>query len=348
MLCLELARLGAGFVAPNPMVGSVLVHTNRVIGEGYHQRYGQAHAEVNCISDAAIRFAAVNNSMENFEELLHSSTLYVSLEPCAHFGKTPPCADLVISKKIPRVVIGCRDPFKEVDGKGIEKLLAAGIVVEPGVLEQACQHLNKRFFTFHAKKRPYIILKWAQSADGKIAGKSNSRVFITNEITNRLVHKWRSEEAAIMVGTNTALADDPSLTNRLWSGNNPVRVVLDIDLRLPVSLVLFDKSVRTIVFNRLKHEDIENLVYFRINCQEPIAQQVCNALYLLNIQSVLIEGGARLIQSFINENLWDEARLITNECLIIGEGIPAPELGNGICKHSDKIFTDTISFFNQV
>ena len=242
--CIELARLGAGFVAPNPMVGSVLVFEDRIIGEGYHQLYGKAHAEVNCISDAAIKHATSASNGESFDAILQKSAIYVSLEPCAHFGKTPPCADLIISKKIPGVVIGCRDPFKEVDGKGIEKLLAAGVKVRLGIMEEKCRELNKRFFTFHTLKRPYIILKWAQSVDMKIAG-DNSRVLITNEITNRVVHKWRSEEASILVGTNTAMTDDPSLTNRLWSGNDPIRLVVDMNLRLPDSLKLFDGSVKT-------------------------------------------------------------------------------------------------------
>ncbi len=234
--CLELARLGAGYVAPNPMVGAVLLHEGRIIGEGWHKEYGKAHAEVNCIN-------AVKESERQF---ISQSTLYVSLEPCAHHGKTPPCTDLIIRHKIPRVVIGCRDSFKEVDGKGIEKLKAAGIEVETAVLEQECRELNKRFFTFHTKQRPYIILKWAQTSDGFIAPlippkvgisePQTQRLFISNEYSNILVHQWRSEEAAIMVGTNTALLDNPELTTRLWPGPSPVRLVIDLNLRLPDSL----------------------------------------------------------------------------------------------------------------
>ncbi len=343
--CIQLAKLGAGFVAPNPMVGSVLVYKDRIVGEGYHQQYGKAHAEVNCISDAAINYTAgVLDNEESFEAILQMSTIYVSLEPCAHFGKTPPCADLIISKNIPRVVIGCRDPFKEVDGKGMEKLLAAGITVQSSVMEKACKELNKRFFTFHTRKRPYIILKWAQSADLQIAA-ADSGVFITNEITNRLVHKWRSEEASILVGTNTAMVDDPSLTNRLWSGNNPVRLVIDRNLRLHGSLKLFDGAVNTVVFNLQKHGETGNLMYYKIQHQLPLARQVCDALYQLNIQSVLVEGGGRLIQSFIEESLWDEVRVITNEDLFIGKGIAAPGLNAANLTGSTKILSDTIRYF---
>ena len=341
--CIALAKLGAGSVAPNPMVGAVLVFEGRIIGEGYHQRYGEAHAEVNCISDAAIKYTA-DNANSSFDVILQKSILYVSLEPCAHFGKTPPCADLIISKKIPEVVIGCRDPFKEVDGKGIEKLLAAGITVRVGVREESCKALNKRFFTFHTRKRPYVILKWAHSVDLKIARK-DSRLFITNEITNRVVHKWRSEEASILVGTNTAMVDDPSLTNRLWSGSNPVRLVLDMNLRLPASLKLLDGSLNTIVFNGHKQDESGNFMHYKIHTHLPLARQIVDALYLLNIQSVLVEGGSKLIQSFINEDLWDEARIITNEDLIIGEGIAAPALNAASYVSSEKISSDTIRYY---
>ena len=218
--CLELAEKAAGHVAPNPMVGAVLVHEGIIIGEGYHQIYGGPHAEVNCI-------ASVPSSLQH---LIQDSVIYVSLEPCAHHGKTPPCADLIIRHNIRHVVIGCRDPFVEVDGKGIEKLHAAGIKTETGILEKECRELNKRFFTFHTKHRPFIILKWAQTGDGKI-GTENNRLHITGSVTNRLVHKWRSEESAILVGANTALADNPQLTTRLWSGNSPTRLIIDPELR---------------------------------------------------------------------------------------------------------------------
>ena len=336
--CIELARLGAGSVAPNPMVGAVLVHNNRIIGEGYHMQYGQAHAEVNCINSVA----------EADKELISLSTIYVSLEPCAHFGKTPPCADLIIAKKIPTVVIGCRDPFKEVDGKGMEKLLAAGVKVIQPVLEKECKELNSRFFTFHTQHRPYIILKWAQTANGFIGNQDHSRLLISNELTNRLVHKWRSEEAAILVGTNTALFDDPSLTTRLWKGNNPVRLVIDMDLRLPSSLQLFDGTQRTIVFNSLQHKEQNNLLYYQVTKDVSIVHQVCNALYQLNIQSVLIEGGTRLLQSFINENMFDEIRIITNTSLQTSNGIPAPVAANLQLKEKLQLQSDTISLYKPL
>ncbi|MBI3882924.1 MAG: bifunctional diaminohydroxyphosphoribosylaminopyrimidine deaminase/5-amino-6-(5-phosphoribosylamino)uracil reductase RibD [Sphingobacteriales bacterium] len=252
--CLELAKLGAGSVAPNPMVGAVLVYEDRIIGEGYHQQYGQAHAEVNCI----------NSVKKEDKELISKSTIYVSLEPCAHYGKTPPCVNLIIEKQIPHVVVACRDSYKEVNGKGIEILKATGVNVVLGILEKEAIELNKRFFTFHREQRPYIILKWAQSGNAKIGNADFSRVLISNEQTNKHVHKWRSEEAAILVGTNTALYDNPSLTTRLWQGNNPVRLVIDTDLKLPTSLQLFNGEVKTIVFNKVKQE-AGILFYYRKN-----------------------------------------------------------------------------------
>lgn len=332
--CLQLALNGAGHVAPNPMVGAVLVHDRRIIGEGFHREYGKAHAEVNCI----------NSVKEEDRKLIASSTLYVSLEPCSHFGKTPPCSDLIIENKIPEVVIGCRDPFKQVNGKGIEKLQAAGIKVIVGVLEKEARDLNKRFIGFHQQHRPYIILKWAQTADGKIAHEDFSRILISNEFTNRLVHKWRSEEAAILVGTNTAKHDDPALTNRLWTGGNPTRLVLDMDLQLSHNLQLFDHKVPTIVFNTVKHEEQQNLLFYQVTHDVSIVQQVVNALYRLRILSVLIEGGARLLQSFIDEGVWDEIRMIRAE-KPAGNGIPAPMIANADRRSKESIHTDTIEYF---
>ena len=333
--CLQLAKLGAGNVAPNPLVGAVLVYENEIIGEGYHQQYGQAHAEVNCI----------NNVSEANQSLIEKSTLYVSLEPCAHYGKTPPCADLIIKNKIPNVVLACRDSYEEVDGKGIQKLQQAGVNVIAGVLEKEALELNKRFFTFHTKQRPYIILKWAESRDAKIANKDLSAVKISNDITNRLVHKWRSEEAAILVGTNTALYDNPSLTTRLWKGNNPVRLVIDLQLKLPISLHLFDEAVKTIVFNQVKDEEENGVTFYKLPSGEDIIPGLLNALYQLKIQSVLVEGGARLLQSFINQHYWDEARVITNEQLTIESGINAPELKNSSLESINKTTGDQVAFY---
>jgi len=335
--CIELAKLGAGYVAPNPMVGAVLVHEDEIIGEGRHQQYGGPHAEVNCI----------NSVKQEDRHLISSSTLYVSLEPCSHFGKTPPCSDLIIKHKIKKVVIGCRDPFKEVDGKGIEKLRAAGIEVRVGILEKDCKELNKRFMLFNTKHRPYIVLKWAETVDGKIANDSSERLFISNELTNRLVHKWRSEEASILVGTNTALSDDPELTARNWQGPSPVRLVVDMDLRLPQSLKLFDQKQPTIVFNKIKHEEQDQLIYYQVTEDVNLIHQIVNALYQLKIQSVLVEGGAKLLQSFIDADYWDEARVITNEKLIINSGLNAPVLINAMKISEQHILSDSIGVYKH-
>lgn len=326
--CLELAARGAGYVAPNPMVGAVLVHQGRIIGEGWHHKYGEAHAEVNCINDA------IANGLE---ALIPDSVLYVSLEPCVHFGKTPPCADLIIKLQIPRVVIGCRDPFKEVDGRGIEKLKAAGIETITGILEEQCREINKRFFVFHTQHRPYVILKWAQTSDG-IIGYRDSRLLISNEYSNKLVHRWRSEEASILVGTKTALADNPALTNRLWPGPSPVRLVIDTDLKLPGDLRIFSEPGPVVIFNSIKHSyngDGLNLmkekggsVHYKIDREKDLIPQLLDALYTLNLQSIIIEGGARLLQSFIDANAWDEARVIVSASNVEDQrnSIPAPRL----------------------
>jgi diaminohydroxyphosphoribosylaminopyrimidine deaminase / 5-amino-6-(5-phosphoribosylamino)uracil reductase len=336
--CIELAKQGSGYVAPNPMVGAVLVHGQRIIGEGFHQQYGHAHAEVNCL----------NSVKKEDEHLIDQSALYVSLEPCAHFGKTPPCADMIIEKKIPRVVIGCRDPFKEVDGKGIEKLLAAGIEVQQAVLEKECIDLNKRFFTFYTKHRPYIILKWAQSNNAKIGRADGRRVFISNEFANRTVHKWRSEESSILVGTNTALSDNPELNVRLWNGQNPVRLLVDMELRLPLSLNIFNGKAHTIIFNTIRHKEENNLLYYQVTSDVSIVHQIIHALHQLKIQSVLVEGGARLLQSFIDVGMWDEARVINNEELTIDNGLSAPELSNAELHFSEKIFSDFIHYYKNL
>jgi diaminohydroxyphosphoribosylaminopyrimidine deaminase/5-amino-6-(5-phosphoribosylamino)uracil reductase len=356
--CLQLAALAAGYVAPNPMVGSVLVYEDRIIGEGYHQQYGAAHAEVNCI----------NNVAAEDKHLVPASTIYVSLEPCAHFGKTPPCADLIISQGIKKVVVGCRDPFEEVNGKGIEKLQQAAVEVIVGVLEDECIDLNKRFFCFHTKRRPYIILKWAQSDDGFIAAGSDAveesdttmlnrestvganihkRTFISNAYTNRLVHKWRSEEASILVGTNTALLDNPSLTTRWWTGKNPVRVVVDKKLVLPAGLQLFDRDVATIVFNEEKDEEHTSLLYKKMQTDKNDLVQMMQSLYELKINSVLVEGGASLLQSFISQGLWDEARVISNHSLQLKQGLKAPVLQNAFKVKETHCADDKISLWKH-
>jgi diaminohydroxyphosphoribosylaminopyrimidine deaminase/5-amino-6-(5-phosphoribosylamino)uracil reductase len=336
--CIQLAQLGEGVVAPNPMVGSVLVYDNQIIGEGSHQQYGQPHAEVNCI----------NSVREEDRHLIDQSTLYVSLEPCAHFGKTPPCADLIIKHKIPKVIVGCSDPFKEVDGKGIEKLKGSGIDVTVGILEKECQDLNKRFFTFNTKYRPYIVLKWAESANHFIGSNTNERLLISNETTDRLVHKWRSEEAAILVGTNTALLDNPSLSNRLWTGKQPIRLVIDKELKHPLYLNLFDKKQSTIVFNYSKQQEEENLIHYQLDRGDDVLQQIMAACYKLNIQSILVEGGSNTLQSFIDKHLWDEARIITNTKLTIVNGTPSPTLHNATIKETTMIGEDEITVMNYV
>ena len=333
--CIELAQLGRGMVAPNPMVGAVLVYDDRIIGEGYHEEYGQAHAEVNCM-----------NSVSAQDKLfISSSTLYVSLEPCSHFGKTPPCSDLIIQNGIRKVVIGCADPFPQVNGKGIEKLENAGVKVVKYILEKECKELNKRFFCFHTRQRPYIILKWAQTANGRIGSDLRERLLISNPNTNRLVHKWRSEEATILIGTNTALLDDPSLTNRLWRGNSPVRMILDLPLRLPQSLKIYNRQQPTVIFNLIKKEKEDNLTYYRITDQEDIIEQILTACYSLHLQSILVEGGAKLLQSFINAGKWDEARIITNEALVINRGLKAPLLKHHQLVSTEKISSDTIHYY---
>jgi len=292
-----------GTTAPNPMVGAVIVLDNKIIGEGYTSPYGGPHAEVHAI-----------NSVKD-KSLLKSATLYVTLEPCSHFGKTPPCSDLIVKHQIPNVVIGCIDDNPEVAGKGIKKLKAAGCNVIVGVLERECKAHHKRFFTFHNKKRPYIILKWAQSQDGFIAPLTKDEqkpVWITNPYSRQLVHKWRAEEQAILVGTNTVIADNPSLTTRDYKGKSPIRIVIDRTKRLPKSASVFDNASETIIIS----ED-------NINYNSAIAAQICDILHQKNINSVIIEGGSQTLQTFIDEGLWDEARLFTGT-LSFKEGVKAP------------------------
>ncbi len=333
--CLELASRGAGKVAPNPMVGAVLLYDDRIIGEGYHESYGQAHAEVNCIQ-----------SVHPLDQaLIEKSTLYVSLEPCAHHGKTPPCTELIIRYKIPRVVIACNDPYQEVNGKGIELLKTAGVEVTVGVLESAAKILNQRFICCQEKKRPYIILKWAQSADGKIAANGNHRTYISNEYTNILVHRWRSEEAAILVGAGTAIMDNPALTVRAWKGNNPLRLLIDRNLKTPASAQLLDQSVPTIVFNSIKESTITNLRYCLIKQTDDFIPAMLEILMKEKIQSILVEGGAEILNAFIQKGLWEEARIITNTALQIGQGLAAPILKDAFLKEAFQLHTDHIQFY---
>ncbi len=319
--CLDLAQLGMGHVSPNPMVGAVIVHNDRVIGEGYHRKYGEAHAEVNAVNQVLEKF-------DNDEELLKHSTLYVSLEPCAHYGKTPPCADLIIKHHIPKVVVGCRDPFEQVNGKGIEKLKQAGVEVILGVLENECRWLNRRFFTRVQKHRPYIILKWAQTEDGFFAPDDGSQHWITGDESRRLVHQWRAEEDAILVGKNTAMIDNPQLNVRYTEGKSPKRIVIDRKLELRKDLHLFDQSVETLIFNEVKTDiDGKNKYIALEDFDRYVPQYIVFQLYLQDIQSVIIEGGAYTLNAFIEAGLWDEARIFTG-AENLKQGIRAP-LVNG-------------------
>ena len=315
--CIELARNGIGGAAPNPMVGAVIVADGRIIGEGYHAHCGEAHAEVN----------AVNAVNPEDRHLLKQATIYVSLEPCAHYGKTPPCADLIIREQIPRIVVGCQDSFDKVDGKGIRKLREAGREVIVGVLEEKCRALNKRFFTMQEKHRPFITLKWAQSADGFIDRKRSDGepVKLSSPRSLISVHKLRAEHMAIMVGRRTALLDNPTLNVRHWTGKNPVRVVLDRMLSLPSNLNLFDGSIRTLVFTEKEKATRPNVEYCPIDFSQNVLPQVLEKLYQEQLQSLLVEGGSRLLQSFIDANLWDEIHI--EQCPVqLGDGVHAPSV----------------------
>ena len=316
MRCIQLAQNGKLGAAPNPMVGAVVVCDGRIIGEGYHAKCGEAHAEVNAI-----------NSVKD-ESLLRRSTLYVSLEPCAHYGKTPPCAKLIVSKGIPKVVIGCQDPFSKVAGKGIEILKQAGCEVVVGVLEKACQDLNKAFFTVQLKHRPFITLKWAQSADGFMDVERNDGepVKLSSPLTLLIAHKRRAEHQAIIVGTQTARLDNPSLNVRDWCGPQPLRIVIDKDLTLPRHLHLFDGSQPTLVVTE-KNETIAGAMTLQVDFNQSILPRLMEELQRRNIQSLLVEGGSKLLQSFIDEGLWDEAYV--EHCpQVLGHGILSPSLIN--------------------
>jgi diaminohydroxyphosphoribosylaminopyrimidine deaminase/5-amino-6-(5-phosphoribosylamino)uracil reductase len=318
------------------MVGAVLVYGHTVIGEGWHQKYGQAHAEVNCLNSV---------KAEN-KHLIAQATLYVSLEPCSHYGKTPPCSDLIIQQKIKKVVVGCIDAFAKVNGSGIEKLRNAGVEVILGDWQEECKKFNKRFFTFHQQQRPYIILKWAQTANKKIAYENQlntkERLFISNDVTNRLVHKWRSEESAIMIGKNTALLDNPSLSCRNWTGNNPIRIVVDRSLEIPQHYKVYNKEATTIILNQNKNELRDNIQFCKVPFGKNALKELLTLCYNLNIQSVLIEGGAKLLQSFIRENIWDECRIITHQDLWIENGLAAPTIENAFIKESFNLSNNRI------
>jgi diaminohydroxyphosphoribosylaminopyrimidine deaminase/5-amino-6-(5-phosphoribosylamino)uracil reductase len=318
--CLELAERGAALVSPNPMVGCVIVKDHKIIGEGYHEKIGHAHAEVNAVQDVIRQYGTAAASM------LKDSTVYVSLEPCAHFGKTPPCADLLIKHEVGKVVIGNKDPFPDVDGKGITKLRNAGIEVLQGILDEECRHLNRRFFTRIEKQRPFIILKWAQTANGFFAPMKPSQEWISTPLAKKIVHKWRTEEDAILVGKKTVIADNPKLTTREWEGKNPIRLVIDKKLEIPLEQHIFNDDARTIIFNELKTQVNGNIHYVQMEDMHfYLPQKIAFQLYLMDIQSVIIEGGANILNQFISSRLWDEARVF-NSAKNWETGVHAPQI----------------------
>ena len=333
--CIDIAKRGIRAVAPNPMVGCVLVVEDKIIGEGYHERYGEAHAEVNAI-----------NNVSN-QNLLKNATLYVSLEPCSHTGKTPPCCDLLIQKGIKKVIVGTKDPNPLVGGKGIEKLKNSGIEVSEGILKDQCLELNKRFFTFHEKQRPYVTLKWAQTLDGfldQIRKDGEQKInWISEPETKTLVHKWRSEEQSILVGRNTITNDNPSLTVRDYGGMNPIRLVIDSQLQISGNLNIYSKDAPTIVFNRVKDKKENNVEWIKI--KETSTSNILEELYRRGIQSVFVEGGSRTLQYFIIDNLWDEARVIVGQ-KYFKEGYKAPII-NKVPVKSMPFGKDMIHYYKR-
>jgi len=330
---MELARLGLGSVSPNPMVGCVVVYEDKIIGEGFHRQYGGPHAEVYAIDSVQKK------------ELLSESTVYVSLEPCAHFGKTPPCADLLVASGVKKVVIANVDPNPQVAGKGIAILENAGIELQVGVMEKEGLELNRRFFKYISQKKPYVILKWAETADGFIARPDYSSKWISNEYSRKLVHKWRTEEDAVLVGKNTALHDNPMLNVRHWPGKNPLRIVLDRNLQLPQTLNLFSGNAQTVCYNTQNSRQQPNLDFVKLQT-EGFLSGVLDDLYSRNIQALIAEGGAATLQSFIDEGLWDEARVF-QASVCFGDGIKAPQLRNAHFEAKEIVFGDTLTWFKK-
>jgi diaminohydroxyphosphoribosylaminopyrimidine deaminase/5-amino-6-(5-phosphoribosylamino)uracil reductase len=340
--CIELAKNGLGTTYPNPLVGSVIVHDGKIIGEGWHKKAGEPHAEVNAV-----------NSVKD-KSLLKEATIYVSLEPCSHFGKTPPCCDLIIANEIPNVVVGTVDPFAKVAGNGIKKLVESGKNVTVGILEDECNELNKRFFTFHQKKRPFIILKWAETADGFIAPEmlkpvqhdKLKPVWITNQYSRQLVHKWRTEEQAILVGTNTVLDDNPKLDARDFLGNNPIRIVFDKSGKISEKHHVKDNSQKTIFITESENFiSTENCIYENAIFDIHLISSVCSILYQNDIQSVIIEGGSKTLQSFIDANLWDEARVFKGDTTF-QNGTLAPNISGNPVAGFD-IMNDELKIFKN-
>lgn len=339
--CVEIAKNGLGTTAPNPMVGCVIVHNGYIIGEGYTSAYGGPHAEVNAI-----------NAVKD-KSLLSEATLYVTLEPCSHYGKTPPCADLIAKHKIPRVVIGLLDPHKKVAGNGIQKLIDSGCEVSVGLMEDECRELHKRFLTFHERKRPYIILKWAQTLDGFIAPANEKResdpkpYWITNTISRQRVHQWRSQEQAILVGTNTVLADNPKLDVRQWQGTNPIRIVVDKNLDINGDFHIFDGSTPTLLITQNANATLykKEVDYVVLDWAENMSNAICTALHERQITSMLVEGGAKTLQHFLTADLWDEARVFIGS-QSFKKGIVAPRCPGILCA-SQKIGKDTLNYYRN-
>ncbi len=338
--CIELAKNGLGTTYPNPMVGCVIVHNDRIIGEGWHVKAGEPHAEVNALNSV------------NDRSILKDATLYVSLEPCNHFGKTPPCSNLILEAGLKNIVVGSTDPNPKVAGSGIQKLRDAGCNVTSDILEAECDELNKRFFTYHKLKRPYILLKWAQTSNNYIAPLPINRasekkpVWITNRFSRQLVHKIRTEEQAILVGTNTVLSDDPSLTSRDWQGRNPIRIIIDRSLKIPSDASIFDGAAKTIVITEKESNNRENISYETLDFTKDLPSQIVALLYKNNIQSLIVEGGAQTLQSFIDMNLWDEALVFTGE-LEFTAGINAPVLTTELFSEKD-INEDVLRHYKNV
>jgi diaminohydroxyphosphoribosylaminopyrimidine deaminase/5-amino-6-(5-phosphoribosylamino)uracil reductase len=338
--CLELAELGMAKVSPNPMVGCVIVVNGAIIGEGFHEVFGKAHAEVNAVLSVIAKYG------EQADELLKQATVYVSLEPCSHYGKTPPCVDLLIKHHVKKVVIGTKDPFPDVNGKGIGKLENAGIEVIHGVLREKCLHLNRRFFTRVLQQRPYIILKWAQTANNYFAPLNTTQEWISSAVSKKLVHKWRSEEDAILVGKKTVIADNPTLNTREWKGKNPVRLVIDQFLVIDTFQNIYDGNAKTIIFNEVKTEVKDNIHFIYMeDMKYYLPQKIAFQLYLMDIQSVIIEGGVKILAEFIAANLWDEARIFQS-AKNWEQGLLAPVIG-GFLQEVIPVNADKLMIYNN-
>jgi len=332
--CLDLAQRAKGHTAPNPMVGAVLVHNDRIIGEGWHHYYGADHAEVNCLKSVA----------ETDKRFIPESTMYVNLEPCAHYGITPPCANRLVEEQVKQVVIANKDPFEKVNGRGVDILKAGGVNVETGVLEKEGLWVNRRFFCFHKQKRPYIILKWAQTKDGFIAPTDRSRFQISNTESQKMLHKWRTEEAAIMVGNTTALNDNPQLTSRLYEGRQPLRIVLDKRIKLPATYHVYDNTAPTWIVNEQKEILYGNVHSVKLPFDDTLIPTLLYRLYEAKILSVIVEGGATLLNTFIHLGLWDEARVFTGD-VFMEEGIHAPVLKNAMHAFTTDVATDKLEVY---